>query len=223
MNTGCSLSLSMRTVPISSSITHCGTSEPMSRVSETSAYEAVSNCSLGRHQEAVRVTLGQVVDDPGDAARQQAERDEREDAAGDDRDDPACRPLPRGRSFRNRRLRDRRRLEQPRLWRNVGRLPGRAGTAGSGPSSAPRRRRPGAPAVEAEHEVEDPSRIAGREQQRDARDEDEHRDQARPPVALLPPQEASSPPPTRIATMTYCGMASSHHLTRTSPRDSRSG
>ncbi len=46
-NTGRSLSLSMRTVPISSSITHCGTSAPTSRVSDTSAYVPVSKSWLG--------------------------------------------------------------------------------------------------------------------------------------------------------------------------------
>ena len=48
-----------------------------------------------------------------------------------------------------------------------------------------------------------------------------------PPPQLkswLPSRHAAQvPPPANNPTMMYCGMASSHHFTRTSPRDSRSG
>ena len=81
-----------------------------------------------------------------------------EDAAGDDRDDPARRPLPRGRSFRNRRLRDRSWLEQPRLGGDVGCSlvePERRVAVRHQPGVGGY---PEHPPVEAEHEVEDPPR-----------------------------------------------------------------
>ena len=49
------------------------------------------------------------------------------------------------------------------------------------------------PAVETEHEVEDPSRVAGREQQCNPRNEDEHGDQPWPPRAVIPPDEPAAP------------------------------
>ena len=41
---------------------------------------------------------------------------------------------------------------------------------------------------------------------------------------MLPlPLADAHAPPAKIATTTYCGIASSHHFTSTSPRDSDSG
>jgi hypothetical protein len=37
------------------------------------------------------------------------------------------------------------------------------------------------------------------------------------------PLHRVQPAPVKIATITYCGMASSHHFTSTSPRDSDAG
>jgi len=85
----------------------------------------------------------------------------------------------------------------------------------------------GGPAVEAENEVEDAARVAVGEEQAYSRDEGENLDEAPGAgpagvVAGCSPPPAAEPPmkmPTRIA----CGITSSHHLTSTSPRESRPG
>ena len=57
---------------------------------------------------------------------------------------------------------------------------------------------------------------------------DDRRGPISPALPQLPPrlsscQPSHDPPPVNTAMMMYCGMASSHHLTRVSPRDSRPG
>jgi len=44
-----------------------------------------------------------------------------------------------------------------------------------------------------------------------------------PPKAVASVRATVQVPPTNTPTIKYCGMASNHHLTRTKPRDSRSG
>ena len=68
----------------------------------------------GRHEEAVRVALRLVDDDPSDPACEQAKGDQRQDAAGDDGDDPAGRPLRAGSAASGTGLGNGRRLEEPR-------------------------------------------------------------------------------------------------------------
>ena len=98
-------------------------------------------------------------------------------------------PLPRAAAQRLRRLRRAAGRRRP-AGASFSRRPGRAGTAGTRPSSERVGGDPGHPPVEAEHEVEEPARVARREEQGDAGDEDEQPDQA----GLEPEAPARSSP-----------------------------
>src|SRR5271166_692178 len=91
------------------------------------------------------------------------------------------------------------------------------------------------PPVQAEHEVEDLLRVPAGDEQDHRGDHGHDADQpdAAPPLVVIagighaasiveiPPHHTM--PPVNTPAMMYCGMASSHHFTSASPRDSRCG
>ena len=82
------------------------------------------------------------------------------------------------------------------------------------------------PAVNPQHKVIERLRIAAGEQQRDAGESGPAGRPGRPELQIhsLPvPVHADQAPPVNTATIRYCGSASSHHFTSTSPRESASG
>ena len=77
------------------------------------------------------------------------------------------------------------------------------------------------PTIEPDRQVENAPGIAAGEEQRNTGEQDQHVDQ--PDTRSRPAEARPAPEPRKKATITYCGIANSHHFTSANPRDSRSG